>query len=112
MIAVLSVFIISLVICCAIAYILGLFWFSDMRNRQLSSFFILGIEIFLWTLLNAITMVSSDTYYPAVYTLRMVMVCIVPFGVIWFVLNFSNFFLVRKRFVKITLFLLPLIDVL
>ena len=87
-ISVIVAFVTSLTICCAIAYILGLFWFSDMRNRRLRSFFLLGIEIFLWTLLNAVTMISLNDYFPIIYTLRMVMVCIVPFGVIWFILDF------------------------
>ncbi|MCL2067282.1 MAG: ATP-binding protein [Treponema sp.] len=111
MISVLIVFIISLLICCAVAYILGLFWFSDMRNRQLRGFFSLGIGVFIWTLLNAITMISSYEYFPVIYTIRMVMVCIIPFGVTWFIFNFIQLPLRNMRFVRILLFALPLIDI-
>jgi PAS domain-containing protein len=83
-------FIVSLLICCAIAYILGLFWFSDKRNRQFNSFFLLGIQIFFWTLLNAVSMVCQNEFFPVIYTLRMVAVCIVPFGVAWFLFHFVN----------------------
>jgi len=109
---VLIVFVASLIMCCSIAYILALFWFSDIRNRRLRSFFMLGIEVFVWILLNSITMVCRDEYFPLIYTLRMVMVCIIPFGVAWFVLNFTASTLVTKKWAKITLITLPAIDVL
>jgi signal transduction histidine kinase/CheY-like chemotaxis protein len=109
--SVLIVFAVSIIICCSIAYILGRLWFSDMRNRRLGGFFALGIEIFLWTLLNAITMVSDHEYFPAIYTIRMIMVCIIPFGVTWFILNFVNSRLKEKLWVRIVLSALPAIDI-
>ena len=112
MYAVRIVFIISLLICCLIAYVLGLFWFSDIRNRRLKSFFLLGIEIFLWTLLNAITMVSHyDFYYPFVYTLRMLLVCIIPFGVLWFALDFVRSSLHSKPWVRNILIAIAALDI-
>ena len=112
MAGVLIVFIISLLICCVIAYIMGLLWFSDVRNRRLRSFFLLGMEIFFWTLLNAITMVINIEYFPVIYTLRMVMVCIIPFGVTWFILNFTNSRLSGKLWVRNLLIVLPTLDIL
>ncbi|MCL2880942.1 MAG: hypothetical protein FWF29_11920, partial [Treponema sp.] len=109
-IAVLIVFAISLIICCVIVYILGLFWFSDTRNRQLTGFFPLGIEIFIWTLLNAITMVSDQVYFPVIYSARMVMVCIIPYGVTWFILNFAGSPLAKTAFMRILLLVLPVAD--
>jgi len=95
---------------------LGLFWFIDLRNRKYRSFFVMGIQIFLWTLLNAVTMVSNykqpDNYFPIIYTLRMVMVCIVPFGVVWFLLDFIRSPLIKNKLVKILLYTVPVIDVL
>jgi len=112
MFGVLLVFVLSLLICCAVAYILGLFWFSDMRNRRMRSFFLLGIEIIIWTLLNAITMVSHADYFRVIYTLRMTLVCIVPFGVTWFILNFIDSPLWKKVWVRNLFIELPAIDVL
>jgi len=111
MAGVLFVFALSILICFAVAYILGMFWFSDMRNRRIRSFFYLGIEIIIWTLLNAITMVSDREYFPIIYTLRMVMVCIVPFGVAWFILKFINSELGEKIWFRNMLIILPAIDV-
>ena len=112
MTGVLVVFILSLSICCAIAYFLGLFWFSDMRNRRFKSFFILGIQVFIWTLFNAISMVSDYSYFPIIYSIRMSMVCIIPFGVSWFILDFIRSPLIAKPAVRILLFVVPTIDVL
>jgi len=112
MLGVLIVFIASLLICCAIAYILGLFWFGDTRNRQLRGFFALGIEIFIWTLLNAITMIIDPQYFPVIYSLKMVVVCIIPFGAAWFILNFTGSSLCKKPVVKFLVFSLPIIDIL
>jgi len=106
-----TIFVLSLVMCCAIAYILGMFWFSDMRNRRLSSFFILGIVIFVWTLLNAITIISNQEFFPAIYMMRMVLVCIVPFAVFWFILNFVNSSLSAKKIVRVLVIALPFIDI-
>ena len=112
MFSVLMVFIVSLLICCAIAYIMAQLWFSDIRNRRLRSFFLLGIEIFFWTLLNAIAMVISPEYFPVIYTLRMVLVCIIPYGVTWFILNFTESPLRKMGWVRNILIIVPAIDIL
>ena len=110
--AVLVIFILSLVICCASAYILGMLWFSDTRNRRLRSFFLLGVVVFAWTLLNAVTMVASGTYFPVIYTLRMTLVCIIPFCITWFILNFASSSLRNRRWVQALLIAVPCADVL
>ena len=112
MYSVLIVVIISLFICCVIAYVMGLLWFSDIRNRRLRSFFALGIEIFFWTLLNAITMIVHEEYFPVIYTMRMVLVCIIPFGVIWFLLDFIDSPLIKKPWVGYLLIAMPTVDIL
>jgi len=111
MFGVLFVFILSLFICCAVAYILGLFWFSDMRNRRMRSFFLLGVQIIIWTLLNAITMITQIEYFPIIYTLRMVLVCIIPFGVTWFILNFIDSPLAKKTWVRNLFIAVPAADI-
>ncbi|MCL2124622.1 MAG: ATP-binding protein [Oscillospiraceae bacterium] len=110
--SVLIVFLISLLMCCAIAYIMGQLWFSDMRNRRIRSFFLLGIEIFFWTLLNAMTMVVNRDYFAIIYTLRMVMVCIIPFGVVWFILHFIESPLRLKKAIRNLFIILPAVDLL
>ncbi|MCL2124953.1 MAG: ATP-binding protein [Oscillospiraceae bacterium] len=103
-------FVASLIICCGIAYILGLFWFSNSSNRRMLSFFLLGIEIFIWTLLNAITMVCGEESFPVIYSIRMALVCIVPFGITWFILNFIESKLCKK-WVRGLFVAIPLADI-
>ena len=105
-------FLSSIGICCAIAYILGLLWFSDARNRRTLSFFLLGVEIFFWTLLNAVTMVINYEYFPLMYTLRMVFVCVIPFGLTWFILNFTGLSSRYKAIARVPLIILPAADIL
>ena len=112
MAGVIFVFVLSILICFADAYILGLFWFSDIRNRRIRSFFLLGVEIIIWTLLNAISMVGNEAYYSIIYSLRMVMVCIMPFGVAWFILKFINSGLGEKTWIRNIFIILPGADVL
>jgi len=111
MVGVQIVLIISIIMCGAIAYVLGLFWFTDKRNRRMLSFFLLGIEIFVWTLLNAIAMVVQQEHFQFIYTLRMVFVCIIPFGVSWFLLDFMNSPLHKMGWVRNLFIILPTIDI-
>jgi len=112
MILTILAFTLSIIICCVIAYILGLLWFSDIRNRRLRSFFLLGIEVFLWTLLNAISMLSpSGDYFHFIFTARLMFVYIIPFGITWFILDYTKSPLFGKTWVKYTLISLATIDV-
>jgi signal transduction histidine kinase/CheY-like chemotaxis protein len=89
-----------------------MFWFSDLRNRKLKSFFLLGINVFFWTLLNAITMVSDGMYFPIIYTFRMIFVCIIPFSIGWFILDFINSPLRKRTITKFLFLALPAVDIL
>ena len=112
MTSVIVIFFVSIIVCCAIAYMLGLLWFSDIRNRRFQSFFILGIGVFFWTLLNAITMVVDVEYFSIMYTIRMIAVCVIPFAATWFLLNFTNSRLKDIRFIQMLLLIIPSVDIL
>ena len=105
-------FTISLIFCSIIIYILGLLWFGDTRNRQSKSFFTLGVFVTLWTLLNAIAIISAQQFFPYIYTLRIVMVSIVPFCVSWFILNFARAGFVKSRLAMFLFWTFPVIDTL
>ena len=101
---------VSLIFCTIIIYILGYLWFGDTRNRQSKSFFALGIFVTLWTILNAIAIISAERFFPFIYTLRMTLVAIVPFSVSWFILNFSRVRVLRRRIVFFLIWLFPVLD--
>jgi signal transduction histidine kinase/ActR/RegA family two-component response regulator len=101
---------ISLIFCGIMIYFLGFLWFGDTRNRQSTSFFQLGVVVVLWTLLNAIAIVSAESFFPFIYTIRISLVSIVPFSVLWFVLNFTDVKI--ARFIQPLLWIFPVLDAL
>jgi len=102
----------SLIFCGIIIYILGLLWFGDTRNRQSMSFFTLGVFVTLWTLLNAIAIISAEHFFSYIYTLRITLVAIVPFSVFWFILHFARVKLLRSRVFLLIIWIFPIIDAL
>ena len=112
MITALIVFSISIVLCVAIAYVGGLFWFSDVRNRRMKSLFVMGVVVWFWTLFNAVTIVGREDLFPFIYTLRMTFVCILPFSIFWFSLDFTKNPLIRKKWMRTIMIILPAADVL
>ena len=106
------IFSISIIICSIIIYILGLLWFGDTRNRQSKSFFMLGVFVTFWTLLNAIAIISAQRFFPFIYTLRITLVAIVPFSVFWFILNFAKVRFVQSRAFMVLIWAFPVLDAL
>ena len=107
-----TIFSISLIFSGIIICILGFLWFGDTRNRQSTSFFLLGIFVTVWTLMNGIAIISDVRYFAFIYTLRITMVCIVPFSILWFFLNFAGLEIIRFRFIRPIICVFPVIDVL
>ena len=107
-----SILVISLIFSGIIIYILGFLWFGDTRNRKSRSFFILGVFVTIWTLLNAISVISDEPFFAFIYTLRICMVCIVPFSILWFFLNFANSKILGFRYILPVICAFPVLDVL
>ena len=105
------ILVVSLIFSGIIIYILGLLWFGDTRNRQSRSFFLLGIFVTMWTLLNAIAVVSDTRHFAIIYTMRISMVCIVPFSILWFFINFTSSKVLRFRFILPIVCIFPAVDV-
>ena len=108
----LGIFTLSLLFSGIIIYILGLLWFGDTRNRQSKSFFLLGVFVTLWTLLNAIAIISDQKFFPYIYILRITLVAIVPFSVFWFILNFAQVRWLRRRFAPVFVWFFGVLDAL
>jgi len=106
-----AIFVISLVFSSVIVYILCFLWFGDTRNRRSVSFFCLGIFVIFWTLLNAISIISDEKFFPFIYTLRISFVCIIPFSVFWFILNFAHVRTYKYRFALPVICIFPALDI-
>ena len=107
-----AIFVISLISCSVIAYILCFLWFGDTRNHRSVSFFCLGIFVIFWTLLNAISIISDEKFFPFIYTLRISFVCIIPFSVLWFILNFARIKMAKYRIAQLAFIIIPALDIL
>jgi len=107
-----AIFIISLIFSSVIVYILCFLWFGDTRNRRSVSFFCLGIFVIFWMLLNAISIISAEKYFPFIYTLRISFVCIIPFSVFWFILNFAHVKMAKYRIAQLIFIIVPALDIL
>jgi signal transduction histidine kinase/DNA-binding response OmpR family regulator len=85
---------------------------SDTRDRRMRSFFFLCVQVFAWIMLNAIAVIAGPSYYAYVYTVKVAVVCMVPFETLWFFLHFTESKLVQSRFLKNTLIIIPALDIL
>jgi signal transduction histidine kinase/AmiR/NasT family two-component response regulator len=106
-----AIFVISFIFSSVIVYILCFLWFGDTRNRRSISFFYLGIFVIFWTLLNAISIISAEKYFPFIYTLRICFVCIIPFSVLWFILSFAHVKMVKYQFAQMVFWIFPALDI-
>lgn len=112
MITILVFFLISIIASLTILYIMGILWFNNTRRHELYSLFALGISIFFWILLSAISTVISPTFYAFIYTLRMIALCIVPYTLLNFFLDFTHSPLKKSRILHGILIVLASADVL
>ena len=106
------IFFVSLIFASITVYVLGAVWFGDTRNRFLRSFFVLGLSVFLWTILNAVLPVMDTEYFIPILTVRMIFVCALPFSLFWFLLNFTKSKLVESRLIFSLTIIIPAIDIL
>ena len=85
---------------------------GNIREPWTRSFFFLCINVLAWTMLNAVTVVIEPEYFPLVFNVKMVAVCIVPYTSMWFFVSFSDSPLKNSRIVRTLLFALPALDIL
>ena len=110
MIGDLVLFFISLLVSGIIVYLLTILRSSETRNKRTKSFFYLCSLVVIWTIINAVSIVADNRFYTYLYTAKMIFVCIIPFSVFWFILNFSESRLVNYRIVKALTIILPAAD--
>ena len=107
----LLLFFTSLIASGAIIYLIIIIWSGDTHNRRIRSFFFMCIEVLAWMMLNAVTVVINPLYFPYAYTAKIVMVCIMPFGVFWFMLNFTESKAAESRLLKAIIYIIPSLDI-
>jgi signal transduction histidine kinase/CheY-like chemotaxis protein len=105
-------FAISMLACVMVGYMLFVLHSSDTRDWRIRSFFNMCIQVFAWIMLNAIVVVVRPEYFAFAYTLKVVVICTVPFGTFWFFLHFTESKLVHSRLMRNILIIIPAIDIL
>jgi signal transduction histidine kinase len=110
MIAINIIFAISMIFGIVILYVLGLLWFGGKHDHRTMSFFTLGVVIFSWLFLNAISIVASKNAFPFIYSMKIVCIAIVPFCSMWFFMNLSGSRLTKSRIVKAIFVIIPALD--
>ena len=106
------IFILSAICSLVILYILGIIWFGDRRNQMVRCFFALGVVVTYWIVFNGILAVSSSLSFPVILSTGMIFVCILPFVLLWFSLNYTKSPYVNSKLLQILIFVLPTVDVL
>jgi signal transduction histidine kinase/DNA-binding response OmpR family regulator len=87
-------------------------WFSDYRNKELVSFYVLGFEAALYNLFSGLLYISSETAIPFVYTLKVIVISILPFAFLHFILNLVDSPLRNSKIILYITFILPAADIL
>ena len=111
MMAELTLFSVSILITGAIALLLSKIWDSRKNELRMKSFYALSVAALIWVVLNAVTVVVNPEYFPYIYTVKVIFVCIVPYVNVWFFFNFTESKLTGSRLLKCVLVLIPAIDI-
>ncbi|MDR0411064.1 MAG: response regulator [Treponema sp.] len=85
-------FFIAMILCMIIIYIISFIWFSDNRNQEMRSFFAIGFVVFFWTLFSGCISLcgSNSPHFPVLQTIRMIFVCLLPYTLLWFLLDLTG----------------------
>ncbi|MDR0272902.1 MAG: hypothetical protein LBI27_06260, partial [Clostridiales bacterium] len=102
----------SLVAIGALVYLLIMLKSADSRDRRLKSFFNLCLVVLWWTGLNLLTSVVGREYFVFIYSLKNIIVYVVPYFTCWFFLHLTHSKLVDSKVFKITMITVATFEVL
>ncbi|MDR2054187.1 MAG: response regulator [Treponema sp.] len=105
-------FLVSLGFSIFVLYTLAFIWFSDFRNRRLTGFFVMWLDVCLWALFNGISVIIADNFFDLLYYLRMIPVCILPYSLLWFFLSYSGSSLAESKPLRWIITGIPAMDIL
>ena len=112
MLQALFIFVLSAVFSLIILYILGIVWFGDKRSRSVQSFFVMGVIAAYWIIFNGLLAVAGNNVFPALLSIGMIFVCILPFALLWFSLHYTKSSLIHSKKTRLFVIALPVADIL
>jgi PAS domain S-box-containing protein len=80
-------------------------------NKRMSGFYPMSVVSLAWMALSAARMLAVPEYFEFIYSMQMITVCVVPYMSFWFFLHFTESRLVRMKFVRYGLIVIPALDI-
>jgi len=109
----LIVYAISICLFCGFIYIIASLWFRGKRTSKLKTFSALGLLYSLWLISVGINILLSDELFALIFPiLPQTLVCIVPAVFLFYVLQFTESRLAKRKWVVRVLVSFVIIDVL
>ena len=103
-------FVVSLLFCGVIIYILAMLWFTNPRTPQVKAFMAFGLAAWLAIFFSAISTVAAPQYFMASYVAHTIVGSVFSYVFLWFALQFSNSPLARSKVMQVALWVLALSD--
>ena len=103
-------FVLSLLYCCFIIYVIAFLWFSNAHSRYLVSFAGMGVNVCLWTLFSSMALVAGEDRFVFVFTIHSMIACTFPYIFLWYSLHFTKSKLVKSPVAAIILIIIPVAE--
>ncbi|MDR2572264.1 MAG: response regulator [Oscillospiraceae bacterium] len=107
----LVLFSLSILASLVVVFLLGKIRDSGRRDSRMVSFYATVTVILGWIVLNGITIVTNESHFVFLFTVKMIFACIAPYTSTWFAINFTESKLVHSRVLKYALIAIPTIDI-
>jgi signal transduction histidine kinase/DNA-binding NarL/FixJ family response regulator/HPt (histidine-containing phosphotransfer) domain-containing protein len=107
-----SFFIVSLAVSLACLFLVFRIAFSDYRNKELKTFFVLGIDTAFYNLFSGLLYIIGDDYMPFIYTLKMITICVLPWAFLQFILYLVDSKLSKSTLLQKICIIAPAVDIL
>ena len=103
-------FVVSLLFCGVIVYILAMLWFTNPHTSQVKAFMGFGLVACLAIFFSAVSTVAAPAYFAASYVAHTIVGSAFPYVFLWFALQFSNAKFSHSRALQVVLWVLALSD--
>ena len=80
---------------------------GDTGDRRMRGFYPLCVTALVWTMLDAIKLLSAPEYYAYVFVPKVFFASIIPYVAFWFILNFTESKYINSKFLKSLIIAIP-----
>ena len=83
---------------------------GDAGDRRMTGFYPLCIVTIVWTMLEAVKLLSAPDYYSYIFVPKVFVASIVPYIAFWLILNFTESKYAKSKLIKILLITIPALN--